>query len=230
MSTTGVATAVLFDMDGVLVETEALKAEAHASTIREIGGRYHPEFYLTVMGRPQGDVVRAFIRDAGLNVDEDQYQERFRRTYVDLIRTRVRVVPGAVALLERLRGDGHRLALVSSSLRWMVDEVLARTGLRGRFDAVVTADDVCHEKPAPDPYLRALAELQLQPNRAVVLEDTDTGVESGRRAGLPVIGLRHEYNVHHELSGAVAVLASLRDAGQVVVAIERAMADPDLDP
>lgn len=213
---TGSPRGVLFDMDGVLVATEALKCEAHEGTVRSLGGQVTRELYRTVMGRAQDEVVRAYIEAVGLDVAVTTYSQRFRSAYLELLRARLELVPGARELLDALRSDRLRLALVSSSPRWMMDDVLARTGLAGFFEGTVSADDVEREKPAPDPYLRALSALALRPDAALVIEDTEAGIAAARAARLPVIAVRHEYNRRHDLSGAAAELDGLSDVGRVV--------------
>ncbi len=218
--------AVLFDMDGVLVVSEELKDRAHAATVQHFGATVDPRFYRTVMGRPQGCVEEAFMRVAGLQVEPTAYSRRFREIYEGLLRTDLKLAPGATELIAALHDQSYRLALVSSSLRWMIDEVLTQTGLGGAFEAVVSADDVENEKPSPAPYLLALARLSLEAHRAVVLEDTEAGVEAGCSAGCAVVALRHEYNTHHDLSKAIVVLDSLVDCEAVIGSITSALGDP----
>jgi len=226
--------AALLDMDGVLVATEGLKEEAHRRTLAAFGCEGAPDrtFYRSVMGRPQAEVERAYLEEAGLvdRVAPPRYRERFRKEYQGLLHERLELVPGARALLARLSEDGWRLGLVSSSLRWMVELVLARTGIASFFEAVVTGDDVEREKPAPDPYRMALEEIAAASEavgrpkpRAVVVEDTPAGIASGLAAGLPVVALRHGWNESLDLAGASAILAGLGDTDGVVRALAEAL-------
>lgn len=233
--------AALLDMDGVLVATEGLKEQAHLRALAAFGYEGTPgrALYRSVMGQPQDAVERAYLEAAGLadRVAPARYRERFRREYQDLLHERLELVPGARALLVRLSEEGWKLALVSSSLRWMVELVLARAGLASFFDAVVTGDDVEREKPAPDPYRAAFRALEPVAEegsdgpqgsaspRAVVLEDTGAGIASGLAAGFPVVALRHGWNEELDLSGAGRVLTSLEDTGAVVETLEAAL-DP----
>lgn len=214
-------------MDGVLVATEGLKEEAHRRVLGSYGhhGEIGPPFYHSVMGLPQAEVEARYLAEAGLagSVRPEGYHERFRATYDALLRTDLSLVPGARALVDRLSGEGWRLALVSSSLRWMVDSVLSETRLGDRFEAVITADDVALEKPAPDPYLHALESLGLRAGAAVVVEDTTAGIESARAAGLPVVALRHAWNDRLDLTGADRLLDGLEDTDSVCRALEGAL-------
>ena len=214
---------VLLDMDGVLVATEELKALAHSRALAEYGGELDENVYKKVMGSRQADAERAFIEASGADIDLDEYSQTFRGIYVELLRTRLSLTPGGADLVKALHAEHYRLALVSSSLGWMMQEVLSRTGMVSFFSAIVSADDVEEEKPSPQPYLRALSLLSLEPASAVVIEDTESGVKSGVDAGMKVIALRHEYNVLHDFSGAFAVLDTLEERDEVLKAIDAAL-------
>jgi HAD superfamily hydrolase (TIGR01509 family) len=220
---------VLFDLDGVLVATEELKAQAHAETVRRHGGRLDPDYYGVVMGRSHEAAARAFIAASGADLDTDTYAHVFGSIYRELLRTGLRPAPGAAALVAALEGRGYRLAVVSSSLRWMMDEVLTRTGLGGFFETSVSADDVRHEKPSPEPYLRALSELALSPDDAVVIEDSEAGVAAGAAAGMPVIAVRHRFNAGHDLSRAHSELDGLGDTRRAVRLIGSVLGDGQSD-
>lgn len=215
--------AVLFDMDGVLIDTEGLKARAHVETLARYGGVLPPDTYALWMGRSQQEVQTAFAAAAGVEIDGETYGELFGDIYRAILEEGVTTTPGALALLETLRKAGCRLALVTSSLRWMLDRVFEMTGFATYFEAVVTADDVAREKPAPDAYLRALALLGAQPERAVVVEDTEAGVAAGRAAGCEVIAVRHAWNGRHDLSAAVTVLPGFADTAASAAVILSAL-------
>jgi HAD superfamily hydrolase (TIGR01509 family) len=227
LATTGVerARGALFDLDGVLVSTEELKALAHTETVAGYGGRLDPWQYRAEMGRAYDDVIDAFIRRTGIDADPADYSKAFRSAYLDLLRARLQLTPGAADLLQALNEQGYRLAVVSSSLRWMMDEILGRTRLDLFFHTVVSAEDVREEKPSPEPYELALKRLALEPRNAVVFEDTQSGVTSGSRAGVKVIAVRHEYNVDHDLSRAAMVLDSLADTPRTLRGIRQLLDD-----
>lgn len=207
-------------MDGVLVATEELKARAHFETVRRHGGNLAPEYYGEVMGQSHEAAAIAFINASGADLDPAAYAEVFRSVYGDLLRCGVDVLPGALSLVSALKDRSYRLAVVSSSLQWMMDEVLSQPGLGALFDASVSADDVSEEKPSPEPYLKALSELGLEPNQAVVVEDSETGVASAKAAGVAVIAVRHRYNGRHDMSGAIAELDGLSDTARVAALID----------
>ena len=210
-------------MDGVLVATEGLKARAHFETVRRHGGVLAPEYYGEVMGQSHEAAAIAFIDASGADLEPAVYAEVFRSIYGDLLKGGVELLPGAISVVSALKDRDYRLAVVSSSLQWMMDEVLSQTGLGALFDASVSADDVSEEKPSPVPYLKALSELGLEPNRAVVIEDSETGVASAIAAGVPVIAVRHRYNGRHDMSGALNELDGLSDTSAVVALVDSAL-------
>jgi HAD superfamily hydrolase (TIGR01509 family) len=214
------AKGVLFDLDGVLVDSEPLKARAHSETVAHFGGRLDPAYYGEVMGRSHYLAAKAFSEAAGIGFDHEAYARAFSSNYARLLREHLQLTAGARELVDELRRGGYRLAVVSSSLRWMMDEALARAGLAGCFDAEVSADDVREEKPSPEPYRAALARLALEPGDAVVIEDSESGVASALAAGVRVIAVRHAYNARHDFSGAGAVLEGLADWEAVMRVIE----------
>jgi HAD superfamily hydrolase (TIGR01509 family) len=211
--------AVLFDMDGVLVQTEALKARAHTAAVEHLGGGVPEGFYPTVMGRSHESVRGAFLAAAGLDgADPARYTRFYRAYYRRLVQSEVYVTPGVVELIESL--SAFRLAVVSSSRAETVAQVLEQTGLARYFPVRVSADDTARHKPAPDPYLCALERLSLPATRGVAIEDSQSGVESAAAAGLPVLALCHAFNCGQDFSPAAAVLDDLSDTCSVVRLIQ----------
>jgi HAD superfamily hydrolase (TIGR01509 family) len=213
------ASGVLFDLDGVLVATEALKAQAHSETVALLGGRLDPDYYSQVMGKSHYLAAKEFSEAGGIAFEHERYAEAFKAAYGALLESGVELMPGALALVAALRERGYRLAVVSSSLRWMMDKVLAQTGLDEHFEACVSGDDVEEEKPSPEPYLKALDELSLESSQAVVIEDTESGIASASAAGVKAIAVRHEFNGRHDFSGAAYVLDDLLDVEAIVGSI-----------
>lgn len=215
---------ILFDLDGVLVQTEPLKALAHHRAVGAFGGVAEPDVYAAVMGRSFAEVRAAFLERVGVRAAPEAYERTFTREYERLLGKGLEASPGVLPLLHALAAEGYRLAVVSSSRRWMVEEILTALGLSAYFDVSVSADDVVEEKPAPTPYLRALEGLGLAPAHAVALEDTPTGVLSARGAGVTVVGVRHPYNAAQDLGAVVATLDSLEDTHAVLATIRALLA------
>lgn len=214
--------AVVFDLDGVLVDTEPLKARAHRTAVEARGGELGLDLYRRWMGGPHDGVIRAFLEASDLAADEpalEAYEATFRAAYRELLSEELAPTEGAEALLDGCREQGRRLALVTSSDRWMVEIVLPRLGGAEVFRAVITADDVEREKPAPDPYVAAVAALDV--GGAVAVEDTAAGAASARAAGLPVIAVRHAFNGRHHFGDAAEVVDSLTPAEAFLQRVDR---------
>ena len=234
------AAAIVFDLDGVLVDTEPLKARAHRAAVEARGGELTLDLYRRWMGGPHDEVIRAFLEASDLAADEaalEAYEATFRAAYRELLSEELTPTEGAEAVLRACRQQGRRLALVTSSDRWMVEIVLPRLGGAERFRAVITADDVEREKPAPDPYRAAVAALDeagagtgsgrtagsaaATGAGPVAVEDTAAGVASARAAGLPVIAVRHAFNGRHDFGDAAKVVGSLAPAEAFLERVDR---------
>lgn len=225
--------AIVFDLDGVLVDTEPLKLRAHRAAVQARGGELGPDLYRRQMGGPHDEVIRAFLRASGLEATVaalEAYESTFRDAYRELLATELTPTEGAEALLAACRAEGRRMALVTSSDRWMVEVVLPRLGGAEIFEAVITADDVEREKPAPDAYVAAREALGARRpdsrgapggEAAVAVEDTPAGVASARAAGLPVIVVRHRFNRDQAFERADAVVDSLAPAGDLLHLVDR---------
>ena len=216
--------AIVFDMDGVLVDTEPLKFRAHRKAVEARGGELGPDRYRRGMGHPHDDVIRFFLSGAGLPSGPEAvqaYEERFRAAYRELLVRELAPTDGAEELLDACMRQDRQLALVTSSDPSMVEIVLERLEAAPRFAAVVTAADVDAGKPAPDPYRRARTALGPAGDRAVAVEDTEAGVASATAAGLPVVAVRHAFNGRHDFGRAAAVVDSLAPAAAFLDRLDR---------
>jgi HAD superfamily hydrolase (TIGR01509 family) len=182
----------VFDMDGLLLDTESLWHEAEIELFRRHGDEFTWDDKLAVIGTSYDATARYFAQrlgrpsaDGTLLVDEmvDLMHERLQRE--------VNGRPGALELVRRLRElpGGIRLAIASNSSRRLVDTALATAGITDAFDAVITSDDVMHAKPAPDIYLEACRRLGVSPADAVALEDSATGIAAAKAAGMVCIAV-----------------------------------------
>jgi HAD superfamily hydrolase (TIGR01509 family) len=206
--------AAMFDMDGVLVATEPLKALAHASTARSFGGRSNSSLYADVMGSSFDLVRTEFLRSAAVGGEAAAYATRFRETYEDLLKSDLQAMPGAIELVEFL-SQRMPLAIVSSSNRRIMDLVLRDTDLASKFQVSISSDDVLEEKPSPQPYLLAAGRLGVASSRSVVFEDSDPGITAALAAGCRVIGVRHSLNRSHAFEGVAMEVQSLAEFDRI---------------
>ncbi len=211
--------AILFDMDGVIASSEIQKVEAHVQTVLDLGGTDSPALhtlYGEIIGHSFERTSNRFLDCAGLPSTPDfqqAYLERYSAIYRSMI-DKVQLTPGAKALLQALVSRQYRLGLVSSAHGDEVTALLRRHQITPFFTVVITREDVTVHKPAPEPYLKALARLDLAQHTelAVVFEDTWAGITAARAAGLTVFAMRHALNAGQDFSGAADVFDALADA------------------
>jgi len=212
---------ILFDMDGVLVLTEHLKLQAHSAAAVAFGGTaVTPVIYARYMGKPHDFVCESFAMETGAKAAVTDFSRVFQAHYSKLIVDGPEISAGCLDLLHRLRRDGYQLGIVTSSSAWMLEQVLTTTGLGDYFEVTICADDVDEEKPKPAPYLLGLKKLQLSAESALVFEDTEAGILAAHRAGIPVIGMRHEFNSRHDFSKTIATCDSFLPTESIMDKVE----------
>jgi HAD superfamily hydrolase (TIGR01509 family) len=181
--------ALIFDMDGLLVDSEGLAAVAMDRLLDGRGLSRRPEIHEKLLGRRLVEAL-AIVHD-GYEIDDDvdvliaQYAEL--RT--EALRGAVRPMPGALEIVERARRAGLTIALATSGRRVHVDISLEETGLTGKFDSETTGDEVSRGKPAPDLFLMSAERIGVAPEEVIVLEDSPLGVEAATNAGMRVIAV-----------------------------------------
>jgi beta-phosphoglucomutase-like phosphatase (HAD superfamily) len=186
--------AVLFDMDGLLVNTEPMWLEVEHETLATLGGTWSEEHQRAIMGASMAHAT-AYMRDiSGTHRTDDEVAEMLISSMVArLTGAEIPIQPGAAELLADVAGSGVPFALVSASVRPIVDIVLAFMGRSGLpvFSVSVAGDEVTRSKPDPMPYLHAADLLGVDITRAVVLEDSLNGVRAAWSAGATVVAVPH---------------------------------------
>jgi HAD superfamily hydrolase (TIGR01509 family) len=183
--------AVIFDMDGLLLDTETLWHEAEVELFRRHGAEFTWDDKMAVIGTSYDFTAGYFADRLGRPREEgDGLVDEMVELMHERVRRQVEARPGALELVERLRDlDGVRIGLASNSPRFLVEDALATAGLTDVFEAIVTSSDVEHAKPAPDIYLCACADLGVAPSEALALEDSASGVAAAKAAGLTCIAV-----------------------------------------
>ena len=193
--------AVLWDMDGTLVDTEPYWIAAEHAIVEEHGGTWNDEFAHELVGNDLM-VSAAFIREnSPITWEPERIVEELLARVVSQVQEHVPWRPGARELLEALGEAGVPNALVTMSWRTLADAVVT-TLPEGTFAAVVTGDEVARGKPHPEPYLTAARVLGVSPLDCVAIEDSPTGVRAAVAAGVPTIAVPHVVSVP-EIEGAV---------------------------
>jgi HAD superfamily hydrolase (TIGR01509 family) len=196
--------AVIFDFDGVIVDSESAEFEAHRLIYERCGVELTPDDWCHQIGIYVEDYVGRWAeRLAAVSAAAPSAAE-FETEKRRLVRTLLADTPmrGVVALLDCLAASDVKAAVASTSpARWVVSEI-ERLGLSRRFQAIVTADDVSRRKPAPDVYLEAARRLRVRATRAIAIEDSAPGIASARAAGMKTVAIPHWLTERHDLSAA----------------------------
>ena len=181
--------AVVFDMDGLLLDTEVVWQAAEEQLFATHGAVFTREDKMAVIGTSFDLTARYFAERLGQPPERGPaLVEEMVLAMYDALQVDVAGRPGALELVARLRGRVP-LALASNSPRRLVDAALATAGLTDVFDVIVTSDDVARSKPAPDIYLLACQRLGVEPEHVLALEDSSAGVAAAKAAGLSCIAV-----------------------------------------
>lgn len=180
--------AVLFDNDGLTLDSEVCWTRAERKLFARHGHEFTPADKAELLGSAADHAASILAR----RLEQPGQGWALLGELNELMESELDEVdpmPGAVALLDALRAAGIPVGMATNSPRSLVDRALAASGIAARFDHVVAADEVAAPKPAPDLYLASAAALGVDPAACVVLEDSPTGVQAGRAAGAFVIGI-----------------------------------------
>src|SRR5919201_6921983 len=196
-------------MDGLLLDTEVLWHEAERELFRRHGAEFTYEDKLEVMGTSAEHTARYFAKRLGTTYKAGVAMvDEMTGLMADLVRRQVSGRPGAIELVERLRGR-IPLAVASNSPRTLADAALRSARVIDAFDAIVTFDDVAAGKPDPALYLLACERLGVQPEDALALEDTASGIAAAKAAGLACIAVPQFAET--DVSAADRVIDSLEE-------------------
>ena len=215
--------AVLFDMDGLIVDTEPIHFQAFREYLKQFKVEMPESLMRAFVGFSEAENMRDLKEKYGIETPVEEMVLGRRAIYLNLVQTEpLTVFPGFWELTEEVGKRGLKQAVVSSSTRDQVETVLPRLfemrpDLRGPdsyFDAVVTGSDITHTKPAPDIYLLAAEKIGLPPEECLAFEDTPPGLKAATSAGCTAVAVPNEYSRGLEFPGARAVIGSLGEAAQ----------------
>jgi HAD superfamily hydrolase (TIGR01509 family) len=183
-----VTRALVFDLDGILLDSEQVWNEAKERVVRERGGRWRGDAPRHMMGMSSPEWARYLREELGVPLDVDAISDEVVRRMDRIYREGLPLIDGAVEAVERLAASVP-LGLASSSNREIIDLFLELTGLGPRFAATVSSEEVERGKPAPDVYLQVLRRMDADPPRSVAVEDSENGIRAARAAGMRVLAL-----------------------------------------
>jgi len=186
--------AVIFDMDGVLTDSEPLICAAAIQMFKEQGRRVQPEDFRPFVGTGENRYLGGVAERHGMVLNIAAAKQRTYEIYLAMVPTALRAYPGAVALVHACRAAGLATAVASSADRIKVEANLNAIGLPAvSWGAVVTAEDVTHRKPAPDIFLCAATRLAVKPRHCTVIEDAISGIQAARAAGMRCVAVTQTF-------------------------------------
>jgi len=203
--------AVVFDLDGLIANTEDLYEQADVEVLRRRGKQVDSKLRAQMMGRPAAESLRKMIEWHALE-DTVELLDAERSLLRDkLLETSIEPMPGLVDLLDALEAAGIPKAIATSGTRSYAAKVLPRLDLQGRFAFVLTAEDVARGKPAPEVYQLAARKLSLTPPETMVLEDSENGCRAGVAAGAFTVAVPNRHTRSHSFAGVEFVADTLAD-------------------
>jgi len=185
--------AVVFDMDGVLVDSGAHHREAWVRMLAELGVAPPDGFWRRTIGRPSVEAVPLLLGTAVAPAEARRLARRKQEHYASLAASGPRSVAGVAAFVERLHALGVPLAVATSARRADAVDLLGPLGLMARFAAIVTFEDVARGKPDPEVYLLAAQRMRIAPEACLVFEDAIVGVQAALGAGMRAVGVATAY-------------------------------------
>ncbi len=206
--------AVIFDLDGLLVDTEPLHRRVFNATLARHGVDYEiqeEEFGRAFVGIPQCKNSAYLITRFGMRASADELTHEHIANYERIIADpkNLTLMPGACVLFDELQGRGVPMAVASGSPRSQVETIVRGLGIAALFRTIVTGSDVAKGKPAPDVYLRACDELRMNAARCIAIEDSASGAMAAQAAGLRVVVVPNRYTRHQDLALADARVENL---------------------
>ena len=214
---------VIFDLDGVLADSEPWWNEIDAKLLAQYGVRYRGEYHRNVLGMSYRLAVEFFKKAFGLSASTDELIQRRGEIATEFFANRVGLFPSAKKVLQELRRMNLRLAVATSSVSASARPFLDRHQLTAFFDVIVTGDEIEHGKPHPDIYLRAAAKLDVAADACLVIEDALAGIAAAKAAKMRVAAIpdRRFVDPHEYEKEADYLLGSLSEIPSFIRRVAR---------
>ncbi|MGA3192403.1 MAG: HAD family phosphatase [Candidatus Bathyarchaeia archaeon] len=194
--------AVLFDMDGVIAETEHVHVEAEKKTLLKYGVQITEDELHRYTGTTAKQMFMELIAKYKLDTTFEKIFNEKEEIMFKLLEMDTQPVKGVIELICKLKEEHVKLAVASSSHRRLVQYVLRKLEITELFDSIITAEDVAHGKPDPEIFLMSAKRLKVSPAECLVVEDAKLGVEAAKKAGMKCLGYRNPHSGNQDLSKA----------------------------
>jgi len=203
--------AVIFDMDGLLVDSEPIQFEASQLLFRQYGHRFTVKHLKKFLGVRLVEELATLKREWKLQPDVKEFMAKRRNIFLRLIRKKLKLAKGAGELLKFLRQIGLPVGLGTSAEHWYVDEVMKKFNIRHHFDVIVSSEQVQKGKPDPEVYLTVAKHLRVTPANCLVLEDAVNGIAAAKNAGMMCFAVPNPYTPKRDYEKADQSFQSLRE-------------------
>lgn len=203
--------AVVFDMDGILFDTETLYFDAGQELYRRRGREFTVAAARRIMGVPGLEAMAILQKEEGFSEPASALFEESQAIFERLLADRLTLMPGVIELLERLETRAIPKAVATSTARALTHQMLGRFSLVERFRFILAREDVGQGKPNPEIYLAAANRLRLPPERVLVIEDSPNGLRAASAAGCVAVAIPHELTRSFDFSAALLVADHLLD-------------------
>jgi HAD superfamily hydrolase (TIGR01549 family) len=214
--------AVIFDMDGLIVDTENIYYNAYNQTLNDLGVNIPREGYVRCVGHPVENNSADAVKLYDLPIRPEDFLESWMKRFESAIEDpkQIELMPGFLDLLAHLRKQNFKLGIASSTPRHRMQTTLRNgvlphlnvTSLDEIFGAIYSGSDVTNTKPDPEIYLKAAAKLEVEPKLCMVFEDSVAGIQSAKAAGMTAMAVPNFFTAHHDHSEADRILKSLTEA------------------
>jgi len=204
--------ALVFDMDGVIIDSEPLQAEIAVHVLKKLGGNPQPREFYEFIGVRNEEMwtilkerhnIKESVKEI-LEIHQDYKKKRFSEADVE-------TVEGIPELIKEAKSRGLRIALATSSPRFLAEHILKKFDLYKYFNVLVTADDITHSKPDPEIYIKAAQFLGVKPEECIAIEDAHFGVKAAKAAGMKCIAYVNPNSGNQDLSEADCKVYSIKD-------------------
>jgi HAD superfamily hydrolase (TIGR01509 family) len=212
--------AVIFDLDGVIADSEPISGKSTAMVLRKRGIRLTDEERRLAFGRRSPDIFRDVLRARGKKFSSDDIEtmvEEKNAIMLGLMKGNLKAIPHSIRLVKLLLEKGIKLALATSSHEKKMEMEVEELGIKEPFSVIVTGSDVSKGKPDPEIFLLAARRLGVKPAECAVIEDSAFGVQAAKRAGMFAIGFASRNSPGQDLSVADVVVSDLGKACQILL-------------
>lgn len=212
--------AVVYDVDGTLINSEPLHVEAwkqalikHGHTISQLSA----EFLSTMAGKKPIVIAEGMVVELRIDTSAEQFLKEKTALFFSMAQKSLEAMPGAIESVDRLSEAGFRLAIGTSLDREFLDIVLGRFNIADKFEVIITGNEITKGKSDPETYFKVFEKLNLEPTNCVVLEDARTGVEAAKASGAFCIGVENVNAEPQDLSAADLVVQSLNEINKEII-------------